>query len=221
MLFDATGTLIELVEPVGDTYARVAAAHGVRLPAWRIGDAFRRILAQQAPRVFPGAPTRDVPAHERAWWRSVVRATFRAADQTVAFDDFDGLFDELFEVYATARTWRLRPGVRPTLAALAAGDLRLGVVSDFDHRLSRILECLEIRSFFEVVILTGELGAAKPDPRGFEAALAALGVPGTGAIYVGDDPERDRPGAARAGMAFLDVRELSDFAELPARLAKV
>ena len=41
MLFDAAGTLIELREPVGETYARVARKHGLALPPDRLEAAFR------------------------------------------------------------------------------------------------------------------------------------------------------------------------------------
>ena len=55
VLFDAVGTLIELREPVGETYARMARPFGVALPAWRVDDAFRRILKRAPPLVFPDA----------------------------------------------------------------------------------------------------------------------------------------------------------------------
>ena len=68
VLFDAHGTLIELAEPLGETYARIAAAHGVRVSAWRIGDAFRRVLAAAEPAVFPDAAPEAILALEREWW---------------------------------------------------------------------------------------------------------------------------------------------------------
>ena len=221
VLFDATGTLIELRESVGERYARTAARHGVSLPAWRIDDAFRRVVARAAPRVFPettGDP-RASRERERDWWRMVVRDTFRATDQTVRFPDFEAFFEELFEGYAGAGAWALRPGARETLQRLHDRDLRLGVVSDFDHRLTRILEELEIAEFFQAVVLPGPEGLAKPSPEPFENALEALGVSAPEAVYVGDDPERDLAGARAAGLAALDVRELADLTELPARLA--
>jgi putative hydrolase of the HAD superfamily len=219
VLFDATGTLIALREPVGESYARFAAAHGVTLPAWRIDDGFRRILARREPRLFPNAPAGQRPKLERAWWRDVVRDTFRAADQTVRFENFDAFFDDVFSWYAGPGAWQLRPGARDALTTLRAQGLRLGVVSDFDDRLTKVLESLEIASFFETIVLAGSLGIAKPDARIFQAALDELRVAASKAVYVGDDPERDLAGAARAGLAAFDVRTLEDLGELPDRLA--
>ena len=36
--FDATGTLFEATESVGEVYARIARDHGIELPAWRGGS---------------------------------------------------------------------------------------------------------------------------------------------------------------------------------------
>ena len=54
LLLDAAGTLIHPHEPVGETYARVARAHGALISPWRIEEAFRRVFATEAPMLFPG-----------------------------------------------------------------------------------------------------------------------------------------------------------------------
>jgi putative hydrolase of the HAD superfamily len=219
VLFDATGTLIELREPVGDSYARFAARHGVSVPAWRIDDGFRRILRSASPRLFPDAAPESVPERERSWWRKVVRDSFRAADQSLHFDDFEAFFEELFDFYASAEAWRLRSGATSALRVLRDRGLRLGLVSDFDYRLTELLESLEIASFFDAAVLAGAYGVAKPDARLFRAALDSLQVPASNALYVGDDPERDLAGARAAGLRALDVKTLDSLASLPDRLA--
>jgi len=221
VLFDATGTLIELRESVGESYARFAESHGVRLPAWRLADGFARIVADRPLRVFPGTRLDEVAEFERGWWRDVVRDTFRATDQTVVFDDFETFFDDVFSWYATAEAWRLRGGVADALAILADRGLRLGVLSDFDYRLTEVLESLGIASFFETVTLAGAVGAPKPDPQIFAAALEALGLPASEVVYVGDDPHRDLEGARRAGLPAIDATSLASVAELPDHLATV
>ena len=70
-----------------------------------------------------------------------------------------------------------------------------------------------------LAVLPGDVGATKPDPRPFEAALRALEVSPEQAVYVGDDPTRDFEGARRAGLATFDVTTLASVDELPARLA--
>ena len=166
-------------------------------------------------------PGEDRIAYERAWWRGVVRDTFRATDQTASFRDFEAMFEELWRHFADAASWRLRPGCRACLGALRDGGLVLGVLSNFDHRLPAILDGLGIAPLFGAVVLPGDAGAAKPDPRCFAAGLAALGLEAGQTAYVGDDPEQDVAGARAAGLRVVDVAELPSLTALPDRLANL
>lgn len=62
------------------------------------------------------------------------------------------------------------------------------------------IELLGIESHFPVIVISEEAGVWKPDPRIFEIALERCGVEPRNAIYVGDSPEHDIPGAHAAGM---------------------
>jgi putative hydrolase of the HAD superfamily len=219
VLFDAVGTLLRLREPVGETYGRMAARHGVRLPAWRLDDGFRRILAGAPPMAFPGEPPERAHALERAWWRARVRETFRATDQTARFADFEAFFDALFVHYGTAEAWEAMPGAADALGALTARGLRLAVASNFDHRLPSILEELDLLGFFEIVWGPARAGAAKPDPAFFHGLLARLGVEPAAALHVGDDPSEDLAGARAAGLRAVAVEPPATLADLPARIA--
>ena len=189
------------------------------LPAGRLQEAFARIFAGAAPMAFPDDPEERRPARERAWWRDQVRATFRAADSSASFRDFDAFFDALFAYFARASSWVARGGAFPALDALRGRGLRLGVVSNFDHRLPGILEGLGLARAFDAVVLPVAAGTAKPDPRIFALALERLGVPAGVAVYVGDDPERDLRAARSAGLHALDVGSLDSLERLPGRLA--
>ena len=59
VLFDAAGTLIELAESVGETYARIAERFGVALPASRLDDAFYRVWASAPPMMSNGSTAID------------------------------------------------------------------------------------------------------------------------------------------------------------------
>lgn len=218
VVFDAAGTLIRPAEPVGETYARVARAHGVAIPAWRLDDAFRRVLAAAPPMVFPGLPPEQVAGRERAWWRDLVRAVFRAADQMQRFGDFEACFAALFAHYAEPAAWRPLPGARAALDALRSEGRRLAVASNFDGRLPRLLAGLGLDEGLEAVLLPSALGAAKPDPAFFAAVAARLAIAPAAAAYVGDDPEQDVAAARRAGFRAIDASALATLAALPGHL---
>ncbi len=218
VLFDAAGTLIRPREEIGETYARFAAEFGVRLPASRLGEAFGRVLRSAEPMVLPGADPETSEAFEREWWRQRVRSTFRAADSTVRFHDFNAFFDAIFRHFATAEAWCAMPGAGDVLRALRARDLATGVISNFDHRLPALLEGLGLADLLDTVVRPFDAGAAKPDPRIFRVALERLGVPAEAAVYVGDDAEVDAVGARGAGLHAIVLDETSSLADLPARI---
>jgi len=215
ILFDAAGTLIELRRSVGESYASIAAEHGVALPAWRLEDAFGRVLRRMPAMCFPDAPSNEIRDLEHAWWRDLVRQTFLAADSTVAFADFTAFFAALWAYFAAPASWQPRPGVPETLVTLRAAGARLGVVSNFDHRLPDILQNIGISREIDCLILPGTHRVAKPDPRVFGPALEALGARAGDSVYVGDQAEVDGVAAADAGLGFVDASRLASLAELP------
>jgi putative hydrolase of the HAD superfamily len=219
VLFDAVGTLLGPREPVGETYARLAAEHGARVPASRLEEAFARCRAAAGPVGYePGlAPARSA-ALERAWWRRLVEDAFRAADGAALPRPFDAFFERLFEHYGRAAAWRLAPGAEPCLLELRARGLATGVVSNFDHRLRGVLLGLGIHHLLDVVVLPAEVGAAKPARAIFDAALKRLGLGGHQVAFVGNDPAEDLAGARAAGLLPVDARALATLVDLPAAL---
>jgi putative hydrolase of the HAD superfamily len=201
---DAAGTLVTVAEPVGQTYARIAARHGLRVsPAAAEGE-FRAAMAAAPPLAFGNDPT-DLRDRERAWWSAVVR---RALPTMTAGAAFDATFDALFAHYADARAWRVFPEVPETLAALRARGLVLAVVSNFDTRLGPLLDALGIAAHLDAVVHSSAAGAAKPDAAIFRAALERLAVSPDGTLHAGDDPVADVAGARGAGLhaALVDRR---------------
>jgi len=208
VLFDATGTLIHLRESVGTTYAQLAHRYGVEIPAARLDAAFTRVFRRMPPMAFPGVASGHIPERERHWWRALVMATFEEADATQRFTDFDRCFDQLFDHYAEPAAWELAPDIHETLAKLRQRGVRTGIVSNFDYRLPRILDAFGLTPLLDVVLLSADVGAAKPDPRIFAAAVERLGVEASEAVYVGDDADDDIAGARAAGLRGIDVTSL-------------
>jgi putative hydrolase of the HAD superfamily len=218
VFFDVTGTLIELRESVGVTYARVAARHGVRVPAHPLGKTFGRVMESAPPRIFPGRSPEQIRKAEHNWWRERVRETFESAGTGIRFGDFDAFFSELFELYAGAHAWRLRPDALPALARVAGLGLHSGVISNFDYRLPRVLQDLEIQGFMDVVLFPAGCAAAKPSPTIFRAAESALGLRAGQCAYVGHDPSLDIAAAHAAGWHGIDAGSGLDSRTLSARI---
>jgi putative hydrolase of the HAD superfamily len=213
--FDATGTLIELKGNVGEVYRRIAIEHGVDLPAWRLDDAFRRILRRAPTRGIDGDTIARHRQHEVDWWFERIRETFQATDSTARFDDFPAFAQALFDAYGTGDLWRVRAGASGMLGRLRDRGWRLVIVSNFDHRLLKILEQLDISRFFELVMIPVESGVAKPDRAVFKAASKALETPLRQLLYVGDDAKEVLEAIAQLGLQVFDIREIEDLETFP------
>jgi HAD superfamily hydrolase (TIGR01549 family) len=91
---------------------------------------------------------------------------------------------------------------RPVLEELRE-RYRLGIVSNFYGNLEAVCHSAGLASLFAVMVDSYCVGAEKPDPAIFRAALEALrAVPET-TVFVGDSLRRDREGARRSGMGFI------------------
>lgn len=112
---------------------------------------------------------------------------------------------------------RVVPEAPAALARLAARDIPLGVISNWDDTLEPILERKGLLRYFRVVVASTVLGSAKPARAIFDHALASLGVPASGAWHVGDDPTADALGALQAGLSAVLLDPYGIYAGIEAR----
>lgn len=149
----------------------------------------------------------------RPFWRFIVAASTGSDDPK--------LFEELYAYYAQPSAWRLAPGAAEALTRLRAAGMRLAVVSNFDSRLRPILDALVGPRFFDAVIVSSDVGAEKPNPVIFQAALDALQLPARDVVHIGDDRRNDVWGGRDAGVtAWLWGVDVHSFRELERRVLR-
>ncbi len=194
--FDAAGTLIAPHPGVGAVYAEVAASFGITRTATELEaaflPAFRHIQAAWA--VPYGADEADA----RAFWAAVIGETFGGVVPPA-------LGAELYATFARATRWRVLPGARAALAACAAAGIPTAVVSNFDGRLRALLIELDLRP--NVVVISSEVGRAKPDPAPLHAACQALSVAPHEILHLGDSEREDGGMCAASGARFWQVAD--------------
>lgn len=197
--FDAVGTLLRPRESVGETYAKIAARHGLALDPADLEVRFVEAFGSAPPLCFPSTPQHELPRAERAWWRSVVARVFAAVDP----QRVEAVFEDLFAYYGEAKAWFVFEDVHPTLRALRELGLALGIVSNFDARLWALCDELELTPWFRSIVISSRAGAAKPDPAIFRLALRRLDAEPRSALHVGDSYNADVLGAMAVGMQAL------------------
>jgi len=196
VFFDAAGTIFDARQPVGRSYARLAREFGVDADEETVNAAFRRVFHAAPPLAFgPGHPSAELRRLERDWWRARVAETFAGLGE---FTDFDAYFDALFAFFADPAHWRADDEAPALLARLKQSGFALGVISNFDARVYRILDGLGLARFFDSITISSEAGFAKPSPRLFEAALSKHSLAPDQALHVGDSVALDIRGAAAA-----------------------
>ncbi len=83
---------------------------------------------------------------------------------------------------------RLYDDVVPFLARLRADGIKIAVVSNCTENTRPLLLSLGVDKLADVLILSCEVGAAKPAAEIFQCALDRLGVTAEAAIFVDDQP---------------------------------
>jgi putative hydrolase of the HAD superfamily len=187
VLFDAGNTLVFL------DYARLAEEVGSTLGLSLTGEGLAR-HASAASRAMEQAAGND---QHRA--SAYLEALFLLAG--IPRERLGEVRDCLRRMHHQRHLWSsVAERSAESLQKLRDAGLRLGVVSNSDGRVEQALQAAGLRDYFDVVIDSALVGIEKPDPRIFHAALDALGVAPSEALYVGDLYEIDVIGARAAGM---------------------
>lgn len=96
--------------------------------------------------------------------------------------------------------WRPFPWATDVLRQIRQRGYRLALLSNWDLGARAVLRSLELDSYFEVIVISSEVGFEKPDVRIFHALLAELNCSPDEVVYVGDNYYDDVVGANAAGI---------------------
>jgi putative hydrolase of the HAD superfamily len=99
------------------------------------------------------------------------------------------------------------PGMDLVLNTLQDMGLRLGVITNGGATIQSLkIDALGVRQAMSTILISEEIGIAKPDDRIFRLALAQLSLEPSDAVYVGDHPIVDVLGASAAGLRAVWLR---------------
>lgn len=211
VLFDLDGTLRHSVPEGYDTFVTAMAANGTPLTVAQQAEGER--WAHYYWAVAPELPAdlSELGADTPAFW---IRYTQR---QITAFG-WDGqaapthLADRISDYMRThyQPVNHIPADIRPTLEALRARGLKLGLVSNRSEVLAPVAQALGLADLFDLTLSAGEAQAWKPAPEIFHLACQRLAVEPEQAIYVGDNYYADIEGARGAGLGqvLIDPRGL-------------
>ncbi|MGS2618217.1 HAD family hydrolase [Micromonospora sp. LZ34] len=202
VLFDLDATLLDYGEAA---YRRTVQRVCTSL-ATRYGDIDRDRLADIYLSVnrarFQAAEGRIArTSHGSADGTSIWREGWHRALLETGCTDDEALTSAV-DLYAEdrRRSYRLYDDAIDVLRTIRQRDLPVGIVTNGPAATQREkIAVTGLAEHVQVVIVSGEVGVAKPDPTIFRLALDALGVPAERSWYVGDSLRVDITGARRAG----------------------
>ncbi len=200
IFLDAVGTLFGVQGSVGEIYSQFAAQAGVQVDAQQLNQAFMKSFVAAPRAAFAGVPIAEIPEKEFAWWRAIAAASFSQVGVIEQFADFDAFFRPMFDHFATAEPWFIYDDVPEILAHWQAAGIQMGVLSNFDSRLYKVLKGLNLEQFFTSVTISTAVGFAKPEAGIFAAALAEYNCAPQTAWHIGDSWDDDVVGAIAAGL---------------------
>lgn len=208
LLFDVNGTLIDIETDEGLEEIYRAIAHfltyqGISLHRWEVSDLYFQIMQQQRARSTETFAEFDLVEV----WREFLRN--KASDY---FHSLPSIQQEqlplfLAELHRGITRKRLRPypQVQETLDQLRS-RYYMAVVSDAQSAYAvPELRAVGLLQYFNPIIVSGDHGYRKPDPRLFQKALDALQVRPEQALFFGNDLFHDIFGAQQVGMKAIFV----------------
>ena len=211
LFVDVLGTLVELEPPAPALRAEIERRTGLDVGEERAAAAFEAEISYYLAHHLEGRDMAGVEALRDRCAEEIRRA--------LALDGLD---------HATAReamlaALRFRPfaDAPAALADARSRGVAVVAVSNWDATLPSVLEQTGLAQHLDAAVSSAVVGAAKPDPAVFRAALAAAGCAPAPAFHVGDSPDGDVEGARAAGVRVTLLDRHGVLPEPPPGVAKI
>jgi 2-haloacid dehalogenase len=189
LLLDADNTLFDYDQAEREALLETCKGVAPDIPAATILDTYRPINA--------------------AYWTKFEKGLVSVTDLQVGrFSDLHEALHIDADARAVSDSYLLRlsskahfmPHAREVLETLAS-RAALCLVTNGISRVQRgRLAAAGVAAYFKAILISEEVGCAKPDPRFFQKAQAALGLESDQLLCIGDSPAADVAGARAAGI---------------------
>ena len=196
VFFDAGETIVYPHPSFPELLAQVLRQDGQEVDPARIRDKVPVVVDIFTRAAEEGELWSTSPERSRRFWARVYGRLF----EELGLPFGDRMAERIQETFTDVGNYRLFPDVLTTLDRLRRAGVRLGVVSNFEEWLERLLESLAVTTYFDVRVISGVEGVEKPDPKIFHLALERMEVGPEESVYVGDSPQFDVEPATLVGM---------------------
>ncbi|KAJ8915756.1 hypothetical protein NQ315_004568 [Exocentrus adspersus] len=198
--FDVTDTLLKFRSAPGHQYGEIGALYGILCDRNSLSTNFKahwRKMTQEHPNfgLYSGLGW-------ELWWRMLVKGTFKDSQINVDDNKLEAVASHLIEIYKTSICWQQGYGVLELLSYIRSKGIPMGIISNFDPRLSTTLVNTKLRHYFQFVLTSYEVGVEKPHSKIFEEGMKASKLKNLKpeeCLHVGDKTLLDYIGARESG----------------------
>ncbi|VDM61760.1 unnamed protein product [Angiostrongylus costaricensis] len=170
--FDATDTVIAMDEPFNVVYSRVANDHGIPVDSSLVATSFLKYMKNMSVS-HPCFGFGSIGHVE--WWKRLVV----------------GCLEEVLFNHIQLETF---------VNALRRKEVAVVIVSNFDGRLWKILQDMNLYSLFDLIVASGEVGVEKPSPSIFEIVTNHYRLSNASELlHIGDSVQNDYLAARNFG----------------------
>ena len=173
VFFDVGGTLLRVEPSVGEVYASHARPFGFVGSSDALDHLFRKEWSKSGG--IESLGKKNSEETEKKFWRDLV---FQVFEPSGGLNDFEHYFETVYEAFSQKDHWHVFEDVigSGVFDKLKKRGVILGVVSNWDSRLHSILESTDLADYFDFVLVSAEVGSAKPNKTIFVEALRRSGV---------------------------------------------
>jgi len=213
VFFDAHNTIIRLSPEAPDIYYLVGKEYGSKASLEDYRTTYNSLRDEwfSHPLRLEAIQSQDHDKRKE-WWMLFVKAVYKGVGLDSVSDEH---FERVYNSFTGTQYWQVFDDVLETLELLKKMNIKLGVISNWDTRLMKILKDVDLFDKFEQVTISSDVGHEKPSPKIFMIAAKNLEVSLNSSIYVGDSPEKDVVAANNAGMkGILISRDRVNYSDL-------
>jgi REG-2-like HAD superfamily hydrolase len=218
--FDVTNTLIHMKNTIGFEYLQIAEFYGIKnIKTDRnanqleneLSKAFKTVWKDMNNKYPNYGLSEGMASHE--WWSLLIKDTFRLAqcnDNHINDRQLKVISSHLYKHYSCGKCWAIDPNSHQLLSYLKQkhSNLLIGVISNFDERLEKILYEVGLRHYFDFVLISRLVKFVKPYKQIFDLALNEAKLEnGLKALHIGDDFELDYLAAKTNGWNALLLKQ--------------
>jgi len=216
VFFDMGGTLAHPHPSFHALIADVCQVQGLPITTAQVEEAEPAVWERVRARADAGRGFSMSPDVSREFWIWVYQTFLEELGHQV--EARTNLPERMLETFLRLESYSLYDDVLPVLDRLHGAGLKLGVISNWEEWLERLIVHLEIGHYFDVVAVSGTFGVEKPEGAIFRYALEAADAVPEDAVHIGDSFGDDVLGAASVGIRpILLDRENRGFPLLPSQ----